>query len=244
VHFVSRVDCDYLARLAPGVRTHWVPLGVAVPPASALDATADAEEPATLVFVANMLEIHGAPIVEFVRETLPAVRREVPAARLLVVGANAPEALIEAAQQDAAITLTGYVPDTFPYLARGSVALCLNTLLGGMQTKVLGAMAVGKAVIGRPQNFTAIEGAVDGTHYVSAGTRETLASNIIALLRDPARRRSIGRAAHDLMAGRYTWDTVLTGYAQLALPGLADEAIDADAVGAGRARAGARWEAV
>lgn len=217
VHFVSRVDCDYLAAAAPAVRTHWVPLGVAVPPTGAPTDGA-AEEPATLVFVANMLEIHGAHIVDFVRHTLPLVRRDVPEARLLVVGANPPPGLLDAARDDARITVTGYVPDTHPFLARGALALCLNTLLGGMQTKVLGAMAVGKAVVGLPQNFAAIEGAVDGAHFVSARTRAGLAAAIVELLRDPRRRHAIGHAARALMRERYTWEAVLARYATLALP--------------------------
>ena len=210
LHFVSQVDCDYAKKLAPSLAPAWVPLGVELPKLPAI-----AEEPHTLVFVANMLEGHGGHIVEFVRETLPLIRAQVPDVRLMAVGPHPPPELTEIARADSSITVTGFVDDTAPYLARGSVALCLNTLLGGMQTKVLGAMAMGKPVVGLPQNFVAIKSAENGVHFVSARGREEFAAETVALFRSPERRQRIGRAARELLATEYGWDRVIEKYLAL-----------------------------
>ena len=210
VHFVSAVDCEYAQRHYPEAHVHRVPLGIEIPPLPGAP-----EDPCSLVFVANMLEGHGASIADFVRYTLPLVHARIPGVRLWIVGAHPPDAVRRAAADNPLITVTGWVDDVQPYIDRAAIALSLNPLPGGMQTKALAPMASGKVVVGLPQNFVAIEGAIDGKHYVSARTPEEFASAISDLLASPERRHRIGQAARQLVRDRYTWDAVLDRYKSL-----------------------------
>jgi polysaccharide biosynthesis protein PslH len=216
VHFVSEVDCSYIRSRVPGALVHAVPLGVDLPeqrdPAT--------EEENTVVYLGNMGDAHGRSIERFVESTFPLLRARCADARLLVVGANPPTSLVNRAVSDPALEVTGWVEDPYPYLARGAVALSLNPLVGGMQTKVINAMAMGLPVVGLPQNFVAIEGALDGVHFMSARDSEGMAERLTELLGDPVRRREMGSAARELMRRSYRWETVADRYSSLVVPGV------------------------
>jgi polysaccharide biosynthesis protein PslH len=212
VHFVSPVDCAYANRLDRSIRAVTVPLGV--------DRTADtrhAEDPDTLIFVANLREGHGISLLRFLREAYPRIRALRPATKLVVAGAEPPDELLAMGRGDPSITITGYVEDLKLEMARGCVALSFSPQQGGMQTKVLLAMALGKSVVGVPQNFRAFEGAVDGVHFVAVPDIADFGAPVLRLLDDRAARRRIGSAARTLVEKRYTWDCVVERYMQFSV---------------------------
>ena len=49
---------------------------------------------------------------------------------------------------------------------------------------------------------------VDGIHFVRADGPAEFARAVVSLLRDPDRRRALGRAGRHLVEARYSWATV------------------------------------
>jgi glycosyltransferase involved in cell wall biosynthesis len=79
--------------------------------------------------------------VRLAESILPLVRREVPSARLTVVGRDPAPAVTALARLDG-VTVTGYVDDVRPYLDRAAVFAAPLRFGAGIQNKLLEAMAM------------------------------------------------------------------------------------------------------
>jgi glycosyltransferase involved in cell wall biosynthesis len=79
--------------------------------------------------------------LRLVREVLPLVRREVPGARLLLVGRDPAEEL-RAAARDPGVVVTGLVEDVRPFLEEATVFAAPLRYASGIQNKILEAMAM------------------------------------------------------------------------------------------------------
>jgi len=78
----------------------------------------------------------------FYREIFPQVRRELPRVQFVVAGRNPPPSIARLAA-DAAVRVTGSVPDIRPYLRAASLAVAPMRIARGVQNKILEAMAMG-----------------------------------------------------------------------------------------------------
>ena len=84
-----------------------------------------------------------------IQEILPAVERQIPDVRLLIVGKEPPPALRQAGQRPN-VTVTGFVEDVRPYLEQATVFAAPLRFGAGMQNKVLEAMAMEVPVVASP----------------------------------------------------------------------------------------------
>src|SRR5262249_39242389 len=77
----------------------------------------------------------------------PAVRTQVPAARLCIVGRNPPAALVERVRGLEHVELHANVADVRPYLAASGVMAVPLRIGGGSRLKILEALACGLPVV-------------------------------------------------------------------------------------------------
>ncbi len=184
------VDLDYFAPDAGA--------GTAGGPASASDAP-------RLVFTGVMDYRPNVEGVEwFVSEVWPLIRAEHPDAQFDVVGSRPARRIAGLARQPG-IHVTGRVDDVRGYLARARVSVAPLRIARGVQNKVLEAMAMAKPVVATPEAAEGIE-ARPGRDLLVAADPAAFASSVLALLRDPPRAESIGRAARDCVARHHRWD--------------------------------------
>jgi len=137
-------------------------------------------------------------------EVFPRICAEVPAATLRLVGARPARAVRRLAARPG-ISVAASVPAMPPELAAATVALIPMRAGSGMQNKVLEAMACGTPVVTTPRAATPLA-ARAGEHLLVADDAAGLAAAAVALLRDPARARTLGRAARALVERRYRWE--------------------------------------
>ncbi len=207
---VSEIDAIALKKIAPEMRVAVVPNGV--------DATYFSNDsvagpvpdatPCDIVFTGKMdFRPNVDAVLWFVREVLPRIRAEEPAARFLIVGQN-PHARLGALAGDPAVKLTGRVPDVRPYMAAAAVYVVPMRIGGGTRLKVLEAMAMGKAIV---STSLGCEGypVRDGVELLIADSPAEFARAVVALLRDPARRLQLGRAAREFALSRYDWRAIV-----------------------------------
>jgi glycosyltransferase involved in cell wall biosynthesis len=95
------------------------------------------------------------------------------------------------------VEFTGFVPDVRAVLSAADVA-AMPSLQEGLGVAVLEAMAMGKPVVssdagGLPESVVHGETGI----VTPAGDAEALADALAAVLRDPARARSMGRAGRE-----------------------------------------------
>jgi glycosyltransferase involved in cell wall biosynthesis len=149
-------------------------------------------------------------VLHYYQQILPHIRRELPQVRLIVAGRDpAPE--IAALASDPYVTVTGYVDDMRPWLARSCVMICPMTSGSGIKNKVLEALAMARPVVATTLGIEALE-VTDQCELVIADQPAEFAAAVLRLLRDPDVRKRMGAAGRQLVMQRYTWDACAASY--------------------------------
>lgn len=201
---VSPQDRDVFAALAPSTEVCAVPTGVDV---SYFIPNGMPESPDHLVYVGSMdWYPNEDAILYFMDAILPRIRRERPAVSLTVVGRNPSTRLRQAAAR-AGVHVTGTVEDVRVFVADAAVIVVPLKIGGGTRLKIFEALAMGKAVVSTTVGAEGLP-LIDGTHFVRADEPAEFARAVIALLRDPVRRRELGMAGRRLVEERYAWAQV------------------------------------
>ena len=143
-------------------------------------------------------------VVFYATQVWPAVKKQVPDCRFLVVGRGPTEDMLELARRDESIEITGQVDDVRPYLQQSDVFVCPVRLGGGFRGKVLEAMACGVPVISTALGAEGLP-AKDGENIILADSPEKLAETTIKMLQDPDQRDKIAMSARELMVEHYSW---------------------------------------
>lgn len=141
--------------------------------------------------------------VFFANEIFPMVRDKFPSSRFVIVGAR-PTREVLRLRRIPGVIVTGGVPNVRPYIENAAVAVSPTRSGGGMQIKILEAMALGTPVVATRK---ALGGArvEPERHLLVADTAEEFARDVIRLLQDQALARRIRREARSLVEERFTW---------------------------------------
>lgn len=206
---VSDKDRDELLSLNPGLPVRVIPNGVQL---EEFQPQGRQRDPATLLFVGNYEYPPNIDAARVLAERiLPAVQREIPNAKLQLVG-NAPPPALQALASDS-VEVTGRVPDVRPYLAQATAFVSPLRLGAGIKNKVLEALAMGTPVIASPVSVDGI--AVTETGAALVAQENDFSQTVIQLLQQPALQAKLAEAGPRLVAERYSWAGVAEQYAAL-----------------------------
>jgi polysaccharide biosynthesis protein PslH len=159
-------------------------------------------EPATLIFTGKMsYHANVAAAERLVRHIMPRVWQQRADVELLLVGQD-PGKGITALASDPRITVTGYVPDLRPSLARATLAVCPMTYGVGIQNKVLEAMAAGVPVLASHRAVEALS-AEPGRDLAVAESIDDFATGILRLLASPADRSFLAARGRAYVAAHH-----------------------------------------
>lgn len=184
------------------------------------DYSEESGEEAVLLFVANYGYAPNANAARLLLTSIfPEVRKVVPSAKLILVGGGLPGDLLDMARAASGVEVAGFVGNLRPYYKRAEVVL-LPVLEGaGMLFKALEALAFGKAVVGFHKSFRGLGG--DGSRpYISVGSCEEMAPEIIRLLKDKNSRVSLSKRARVFVREEFSWEQGETVLEQSLLWGL------------------------
>jgi len=135
----------------------------------------------------------------FARDILPLVRQR-RAAQFAIVG-RAPPPAVQALASDHVI-VTGAVDDVRGWVAAADVCVAPLKLARGIQNKVLEAMAMARPVVA---STAAAEGIDHADTIRVAGSTQTFADQVLALLDAPQTAALLGNAARAQVIARYGW---------------------------------------
>jgi glycosyltransferase involved in cell wall biosynthesis len=201
---VSDVDHAVLAELAGGARVRSIPTGV---DPVYFAPNGKSEAPAELVFTGSMdWYPNEDAMVHFIDATLPAIRREIPEARLTIVGRN-PTDRLRAAAAAADVRVTGTVHDVRPYVSTAAVYVVPLRIGGGTRLKIFEALAMGKAVVSTRVGAEGLPLEPE-VHFLLADEPAQFARAVVSLLRDPGRRKALAMAGRRLIEERFSWAQV------------------------------------
>jgi polysaccharide biosynthesis protein PslH len=172
-------------------------------------------EPGTMLFLGSLEwrpNLDG--VVQFIERVLPAVRREEPDARLLLVGRNPPEWLKRLAATTPNVELHADVPDVRPFLARAGMLVVPLRIGGGSRLKILEALASGTPVVSTRVGAEGLE-LQPRTHFTQSDDVDGLAGGVLELIHDPQVARTQADAGRAVVLRRYDWDRLAERLEQL-----------------------------
>ncbi len=172
-----------------------------VPPAAA-----EKCESPTLIFIGAFThEPNVDSMLFFMSDIWPLIRGAVPQVRLFIVGGNPPPA-IQALANDG-VEVTGYVPDTLPYLRESWVSIAPLRFGAGMKGKVGEAMAAGTAVVTTAFGAQGLA-ITPGKEMMVAANAQEFAAQVVALLRDPSLRDMVGQQGRQFIQNHFSPEVI------------------------------------
>jgi len=167
-----------------------------------------------IVFVGTMwYEPNRDAVLYFVKEMLPLLKTMVPAVELTVVGPGPTQDVLALSAQGN-ITVTGYVDDIRPYLAKATVFIVPIRMGSGTRLKILTAMAMGIPVV---STSIGMEG-INGTNHLDiciADDPQEFCACINRLLIDRPFREQISRNGRALVVKHYSRNTTMDKLVEL-----------------------------
>lgn len=162
----------------------------------------------TMLFVGTFNWLPNVEAVKFlVNEVWPKVKRQIPNAKLWIVG-NAPTKDIFAFQQkDNSITVTGGIPDIRDAFNGAHVLLAPVFSGKGTRYKILEAMASETPIVA---TTTAVEGlgVNHGEHVLVGDTAKEMAKLTVRLLQDKQLQNKLAKNGKSYVTTHYDWKNI------------------------------------
>lgn len=153
-------------------------------------------------------------ITYFTEDILPIVKKEVPDVTLTVVGRNPYPSLLDLANRDCSLVVTGRVDDVRPYMARASAYIVPLRIGGGTRLKIFEAMAMEKAIVSTTIGAEGLPVA-DGQELLLADSAESFASALVKVLKDKALANALGARAAATVREKFGWGGVAERFAEI-----------------------------
>ena len=202
---VSDADAAALHRLVSDVKATVVPNGIDTQAYRPIPAHTDAP---SLVFTGTMdFRPNVDAVLWFAREVLPRIRARVADACFTAVGQR-PHRRLAGLRDNPAVTLTGFVEDTRPYIADAAVYVVPLRMGGGARFKILEALAMGKAVVSTTLGAEGFP-VTHGRELLLADEPEDFAEAVVSLLSTPERRTELGWAGRAFVEAWYDWRVIV-----------------------------------
>jgi glycosyltransferase involved in cell wall biosynthesis len=164
-------------------------------------------QPDTLVFGGALrYEANLEAMQYFLKDVYRLIKQQRPTVQLHITGPT-DSANLAALAMDESVTLTGFVDDVRPVVARAWVSIAPILSGGGTRLKILESMALGTPVVSTSKGAEGLD-VVDGEHLLIADTPEQFAAHTVQLLRDAGLRRLLADRARRLVEERYNWDEI------------------------------------
>jgi sugar transferase (PEP-CTERM/EpsH1 system associated) len=123
-------------------------------------------------------------VIWFSEQVLPLVKQQRPDARFYIVGSKPAKSVLQLAEADDAVIVTGRVDDVRNYVAHARVVVAPLRIARGIQNKVLEAMAMAKAVVVTSAAMEGIQ-ANRAIQVPVADSPAEFAEQVIAYLQQP-----------------------------------------------------------
>lgn len=161
----------------------------------------------TVLFVGTFKWLPNIEAVEeIVKKIWPLILKQLPNAKLKIVGFS-PTEKIKAYAREPSIEVLGAIDDIRDAFAMSHVLLAPIRSGKGTRYKVLEAMITGTPVVATTLAAEGIE-LKNGENVLIADTSSALATATVKLLRDKALQNKLGASGQKIVRQGYSWDTI------------------------------------
>ena len=179
--------------------------------------------PNSLVFTGSMDWLPNEDAMRyFIDDILPIVRRRIPDIHLTIVGRNPYPSLLELAQRNPALTVTGRVDDVRPYIEDAVAFIVPIRIGGGTRLKIYEAMAMEKPVISTTIGAEGLP-VRDGAELLIADDAGTFAEAVVKVLTDSQLATQLGANSARLVRQNFGWSGVAATFADLCRAAIVNE---------------------
>ena len=202
---VSEADREYFSCFIDACKITVIPTGVDI---HFFQPDPCQPEGNTLVFTGSMDWIPNEDaMLYFIKAIFPHIRQQVPDTCLWIVGRKPSARLKALAAQENGVRVTGRVDDIRPYVCDAAVYVVPLRIGGGTRIKIFEAMAMGKAVVSTAIGAEGLP-VQQEENILLADQPKEFANKVVALLKDPRYRTSLGTAARKLVEQKHSWELV------------------------------------
>jgi sugar transferase (PEP-CTERM/EpsH1 system associated) len=211
---VSKADAEALRQLDPTVRADVIPNGIDTSFYRRDVVKPLALAPHALVFTGTMdFRPNVDAVLWFAQEVLPLIQQTVPDVHFYVVGQR-PHARLEVLRGQPAITLTGGVADTRPYVADAAVYVIPLRMGGGTRLKLLEAWAMEAPVVSTRLGAEGFEVRHE-RELLLVNDEAEFARAVVELLIDPDRAQALGQRGRMFAAAHYDWRDIVPHFEEV-----------------------------
>ncbi len=148
--------------------------------------------------------VHNIDAIEwFIERVMPGIIREVPEAKLTLLGKNMPEKL--KSMRSTSLNPVGYVEEVKSWYNKASVYVAPLFVGSGVRIKILEAMAMELPVVASPVAAEGIKATeLDG--LLIANDESQFIKHIVSLLKDNKSRTGLGKKAREYIYANFTWE--------------------------------------
>lgn len=205
---VSEEDKKVMQKLIPGIDVDIIPNGVDYQFYSAKK-VAKKSPPRVLYGVTNFEWLQNVEAVKIlIDDVWPLIHREVPEAKLWIVGRKIPENIVNLAKERDDIEITESIKDARDAYLSASVTVTPIKGSGGTRLKILEALASGLPVVSTSIGVAGLN-LVHGKHALVGDTPKRLAELTIKLLKDKALAEKIGQQGKSFVREKYDWKSIV-----------------------------------
>lgn len=171
----------------------------------------EAPQPNSLIFTGSFsFSPNYQAMVWFVKRAYPHIKAQIPDVHLSITGNHANRPLPSTDN----ITLTGFVDDVRPLIARSWVSVVPIHTGGGTRLKILEAMALRTPVVATSKGAEGLDAQPD-KHLLIADTPEAFARQVARLLKESELRQYLADNAYQLIREKYDWAIVMPRFLTL-----------------------------
>lgn len=164
--------------------------------------------PESIIMVSGMNWFPNRDAVMYMCDEIwPVLSQAYPNISFTVVGSSPPQKLLDLAQHDSRIKVTGFVDDVRTYIAKAQIYLCPMRDGGGTRLKILDALAMGKPIVATTLAYEGISVTPD-LNVLVADTPGDFVKQVGRLFDDQDLRTELENEARRFVMQHYSWPVI------------------------------------
>lgn len=164
--------------------------------------------PYSLTFMGTMDAFSNQQaVLYFVEHIYPIIKKEIPHAKLFVIGKNPPKKILKL-NDGVNIFIIGYIENIQPYLDKSEIIISPLKMASGIQNKILVAMAMNKTIVATKESIGELNKVISNKDIIKVNNNQKFAEEVTKLFFNRSLLNEIGRNGRKIVKENYSWESL------------------------------------